>query len=330
MKTNRYSIIIFLLVVLLLSGCVEKQEEKIYRVGILCGLDYMADTADGFKSEMTGLGYIEGKNIVYDLQKTDFDIAEYQNILKKFVDDEVDLIFSFPTQAALEAKAATQGTNIPVLFSISNIEETGLIESIRQPGGHITGVRFPGPDLAIKRFELMCELVPGAKRIWVPYHRDSPIVKSQLEILRTAALAAGVTLIEAPVYNATEIQADLEARAKADDAGIDAILALTEPIFVTPDAFKVMCTFAVEHNVPIGGAIMSVEGCESIFGVYIKNFNTGEQAAKQADIILRGIPAGTIPVQSSESYFQFNYKAAQKFGLEVPEGLLAMADEIIR
>jgi len=307
-----------------------EKEEKVYRVGILSGLEYIAEAADGFKAGMAELGYIEGENIIYDLQRTDFDMVEYRRILEKFVEDEVDLIFVFPTEASQEAKAVTQRTNIPVVFTVANIEGTGLVESVSKPGGNITGVRYPGPDIALQRFEIMRELVPGAKRMWIPYQRGYPIVTSQLEALYPAAEAAGITLIEAPADNAAEIQALLNKRAIATDIGIDAILSLAEPLYVTPDAFLVMCKFAADHKIPNAGALMDVEGCASLFGVHIHNFNTGKQVAPMADKILRGIPAGTVPVVSAEPYFQFNYKAAQELGLEVPEGLLERADEIIR
>jgi len=312
-----------------LSGCSEKKP-KVYRVGILSGLDYMVDATNGFKAKMIELSYIEGKNIVYDLQKTNFDMAVYKSSLKKFVDDKVDLIFVFPTEASQEAKAATRGTNIPVVFAIANIEDTDLVQSVRQPGGNITGVRYPGPDLAIKRFEIMCELVPSAKQMWIPYQRGYPIVASQLEVLRPAAAAVGVKLEEAPADNAAELQTILDARAKSANIGMDVILFLAEPLAVTPDAFAVMGKFAAEHRLPVGGALMLVEGYGSVFGVNIDPANTGKQAAILADKILRGTQAGTIPVVSAESFFEINYKAAQKLGLNVSEGLLSRADKIIR
>ena len=82
-------------------------------------LDALAGIADSFKAKMTELGYIEGKNIAYDIQKTNFEPDKEQQILKKFVDDKVDLIFTFPTEVSLAAKTATQGTGIPVVFSFS-------------------------------------------------------------------------------------------------------------------------------------------------------------------------------------------------------------------
>jgi putative ABC transport system substrate-binding protein len=289
----------------------------------------MATAADGFKAKMTELGYIEGENIVYDHQKTDFDIATYKRILKKFVADKVDLIFVFPTEATQEAKAATDGTGIPVVFAVANIEDTGIVNSVREPGGNITGVRYPGPDLAIKRFEIMHELAPNAKRMWIPYQRGYPIVKSQLKALQPAAASSGITLIEFPADNAAEVQADLSARVGSSDIGMDAILFIAEPLAVTPDAFEVMGKFAAEHTLPIGGAYMMVGGYGSIFGVNIETFATGKQAAVLADKILKGTPAGTIPVVSSESFFQINYKVAQQLGVKVPEGLLSRADEVI-
>jgi putative ABC transport system substrate-binding protein len=321
-------ILLIIIVVIYIFFSIKSKREEIYHVGILSGLDYVAEMSDGFKSKMAELGYFEGENIVYDLQKTNFDITAYQNILKKFIKNKVDLIFVFPTEASLEAKTATQETNIPVLFSFANIEDVNLIENIRHPGGNITGVRYPGPDLAVKRFEVMKELVPRAKQILIPYQRDYPIVASQLKVLSPVAKAANITLIELPADNAAELQNLLE---KYISSGInfDAIMALAEPLFVTPDAFTVIAKFAYKYKIPFGGAYMMIDNYGSIFGVNINIFETGKQAAILADKILKGTPAGTIPVISSESFFQINYNVAQELDVIVPEGLLNTADEII-
>jgi putative ABC transport system substrate-binding protein len=137
-------------------------------------------------------------------------------------------------------------------------------------------------------------------------------------------------LVEAPADNAAELETLLQARAKSADVGVDAILMLVDPLAVTPDAFAVMGKFAAEHKLPIGGALMSAGGYDSIFGVNVQNVAVGKQAAPLIDKIFKGTPAGTIPVVSAENYFQFNYKAAQALGLKVPEGLLGQANEIIR
>jgi putative ABC transport system substrate-binding protein len=301
-----------------------------YRVGILNSTHNFSAVVDGFKAKMTELGYVEGENIVYDVQKTDFDAAAYERVLQKFVADQVDLIFVFPTEASLAAKIATQGTGIPVVFALSNIEDTGLVNSAHRPGGNITGVSYPEVDIALKRFEIMRELAPEAKRIWLPYQRGYGDIAHQLEMLYPAAEAAGVTLIEAPVANAAELEADLQARAQADDIGIDAILFLVEPLAMMPDAFAVMGKFATEHKIPIGGVIMIMGDYGSVFEVNADPTYEGEQVARLADIIFTGVPAGTIPVVTSREYLRINHKQAQELGLTVPEGLLRMAAEVIR
>ena len=218
------------------SGCVT-ETGKVYRVGILSGLDYIAAISDGFKDKMTELGYVEGENIEYDLQRTNFEPEKEQQILEQFVEDGVDLIFTFPTEVSMFAKEATEGTDVPVVFCFANIEGTGLVESVRQPGGHITGVRYPGPDLAIKRFEIMLEMAPDVKNVWIPYQRGYPIVESQMEVLKPAASDAGVTLIEFPADDAAELQEGLDS---IDPEDVDFILFIAEPLAVTPDAFEVM------------------------------------------------------------------------------------------
>lgn len=67
---------------LLLSGCNAQAKPKSYRVGVLSGLDFFANTFDGFKAGMAELGYIEGENIVYDVQKTGVDLDAYRSVIR--------------------------------------------------------------------------------------------------------------------------------------------------------------------------------------------------------------------------------------------------------
>lgn len=312
------------------NGCVKKTASgKVYRVGILSGLDFFADTADGFREKMAELGYIEGKNIVYDLQKTQFDPPAEQLALKKFIADKVDLILTFPTEVSLKAKAAAKDTKIPVVFANANIEGVDLVECVRHPGGSVTGVRYPGPDLAVKRLEILLELLPKAKKILIPYQRGYPIVASQLEALQPIANSFGLTFVEVPAANAAELQVELEARA-GQLTDVDAVLFVAEPLAVTPDPFAVIGKFAAERNLLIGGALMSAGAYASVFGVSTNNLSVGRQAAVLADKILKGVSPCDIPVVSAENFIQINYQAAQKLGIEVNEGLLGRADEIIR
>lgn len=316
---------------ILLSGC-GAPAPKVYHLGVLSGLDAFAPTIDGLKSKMAELGYTEGKNIVYDVQKTNVDMDAYKKITQKFVQDKVDLIFVFPTEAAMEAKAATQSTDVPVVFDLAftDVKGVDLINSVREPGGNITGSRFPSADIASKRLEILLEMVPNAKRIFVPYLKDYPNVPGQLEAIRPLAQKAGVTLSEFGATSPQDLQAELDKRAAAGDVGMDAILLIAEPLALTPDFFAVTGKFSYEHKIPIGGALMQVGDYGSIFGLLPNAQQAGEQAALLVDKVLKGTNAGTIPVVTEESDLQINVKAAQALGVKVPDGLLQMANQIIR
>jgi putative tryptophan/tyrosine transport system substrate-binding protein len=324
---------LFVVSALLLSGCGSAQQAKTYKVGVLSGLGAFAPAVDGFKSKMAELGYVEGKNISYDVQSTDVDFDAYKNITKKFVDDKVDMIFVFPTEATMEAKAAAQGTDIPVVFTMSftDVKGVDIINSIREPGGNITGVRFPSSDIASKRLEILLQMAPDAKKIFVPYLKDYPNVPGQLDAIRPQAASQEIELIEFGAASPQDLQAKLDSFVTSDGVGIDAILMIAEPLGITPPFYAELGKFAYDHKLPIGGAAMTTEeGYASIFGLLPDAKTAGEQAALLADKVFRGTAAGTIPVNTAESYFQINYKAAQALGLTVPEGLLKQANEVIR
>src|SRR5687768_8350699 len=184
---------------MILRGCGQAPRPQIYRVGVLSGLGrYFASAGGGFKAQMAELGYVEGERIIYDVQETTVDIEAYKSITQKFVADNVDLIFSFPTEASMEAKAATQGTDIPVVFALAFTDVAGinLIDSIREPGGNITGVRFPSVEIASKRMEVLVEMAPDAKRLLVTYLNGYPNVPGQLDAIDTLAESAGITLVK--------------------------------------------------------------------------------------------------------------------------------------
>lgn len=320
-----------LMISLFASGC-SAAAPKVYHVGILAGLSAFSPAVDGFKAKMTELGYIEGENIVYDLQTTEVDIEAYRSISQKFVADKVDLIFVFPTEASMEAKAAAQDSGIPVVFALAFTDVAGidLIESVREPGGNITGVRFPSVDIASKRLEILLQIAPDAKRVFVPYLTGYPNVPGQLDAIRPQAESLGVEIIDFPAASPDELQAGMDALAASDDTGIDAILMIAEPLAIIPPFYSILGKFSYDHKIPIGGAIMTLDGYDSLFGLLPNPFQVGESAALLADKVLKGTPAGTIPVVTPESFFQINYKAAQALGVTIPEGLLKQADEIIR
>jgi putative ABC transport system substrate-binding protein len=318
-----------IVITMLLSGC-GQAKPKVYRVGILSGFDYQAPVADGFKDAMTELGYIEGENIIYDLQETHVvDMQGYQEITQKFVDDEVDLILSFPSEATQVAHQVTESSDVPLVFSFAAIEGLGVVESIQAPGGNVTGVRYPLIEIAMKHFEVTMQLVPDAKKILIPYFAGYPILPPQFEAVEPMAEAAGVIIVKAPVTSGEEMQAFLDELLAEGEPDFDAIVYLVGPAPVYPDIVAVVAQFGAEYQIPITSGVISENDNWTLTDINVDVYSSGELAAPLADKIFQGIPAGTIPVVTPEPYLYINMIAAQKLGLEVPEELMLLADRLV-
>ena len=279
---------------------------------------------------MTELGYIERKNITYDVQIANMAPEQEKQAIKKFIHDKVDLIFTFPTEASISAKEATQGTDIPVVFANANIEGTGLVESVRQPGNNITGVRFPGADNDVMRLDFLHRFVPQATRVLIVYDPRYPTTQKVVEALWAAAPSIGITLVEDHITSVDELKDTLRKRGNQDDIGIDAMLIMPEYFNHTPDGFEAIINFTNEHKLPLGGGAPFTVELGAIFTFHPDFYETGMLAASIIDKVLKGTPAGSIPVATPESHLIVNYRAIQKLGLQVGEGLLSRASTIIR
>lgn len=321
---------LFLVGCLSVSACAPKEvKSKVYRIGILDGNNFFSDTTEGLKEGMAELGYVEGRNIGYEIHRSDIDIASYRRVVQKFVDDKMDLIFSFPTEASLETKDVATGSGVPVVFAVVNVEDNNIIDSVRQPGGNITGVRYPGPDLAIKRLEILHEILPKVKEVVVCFQESYPVVPGQLKILRPAAESMGIHLVEVPAESLEELRSGLEALNTAATP-VEAVLLIDGPLATDPHSFKIIAEFARNRGILTGGLSQSVDGYETVYGIAIDAFATGKQAALLIDKVLKGTPAGAVPVISSESYLQINYREAKRLGIDIGQGLLIQADKIVQ
>jgi putative ABC transport system substrate-binding protein len=253
-----------------------------------------------------------------------------EQVVQKYVDEKVDMIFSFATEATIEAKKVAAGSGIPVVFTCAFIEGTGIVDSVRNPGSSITGVRYPTTESAAGRLEILHEIAPQAKRVWVPYLKDYPTTSPQIKAIKPIVLELGITLIETPFATPQEVKDYIDERVASADIGMDAILMLAEPFSLTPEVLDVVYKFADEHNLPISSFTILKEAYGPIIGFHPTNTKMGSLAAIQADKVLRGTSAGALPVFTADNDLSINYKLIQKLGLNVSEGLLTRAYKITR
>ncbi|WP_419659595.1 ABC transporter, substrate-binding protein [Desulfosarcina variabilis str. Montpellier] len=325
---SRYVSIGIILMVILLTAC--SKGEKTYRVGILTfkGGSFIR-IAEGFKKKMADLGYVEGRNIVYDVQFMQFDPEMDRQTLTKFIGDKVDLVFSFPTEPTATAKAILSGTGIPVLFALAGIEGTDLVENIRQPGNGITGVRTPAVDTTLKRLEFLKELKPSIKRVLILYNPEYPLIAPTLEKLRPLAKSLEITLVEKQVDTPQAVQTALQKRSALEEIGVDAILDVPDGVTHTSDSIKAIIQFGKQHKIPFAATGSFEEDQGATFSYGPDFFDAGTLAAALAHKIFQGIPAGTIPVATPEAHLKIDIGALKQTGLTPSKGMMAMATKIV-
>ena len=309
-----------------------KPVAKVYHIDIVNGIAWaFAGIAPAFQAEMTTLGYSTSSNIVYQEQDFFGDETSTDQAIDTYVAQKPDLLLVFPTEAALHAKAATQGTNIPVVF-VGDVEGSNLINSIALPGANIDGVRTGSPEVSAERLALLSELDPKAKNFYIPYQIGYPISSGTLTFVNQEAAKLHVNTIEVGVSNTAELSADLVKREAAPTLGIDAIMVLPNALLDDPNFWPTLIAFANKHKLPVAGiqpdeAIPPNTGVLSLFPL---NPELGQSAAVIADKILKGAQPGTIPIETGVSTLIVNYKTSQALGFTPDAGLLSKADQVIR
>jgi len=320
--------VIIALAALLIYGCPPKTDRR--RIVVLCSTLAFQPILDGLKAQMETLGYKEGGNVDYDFHHIHPPSLASQ-ALASLGRQKSDLIFAYPTEAAVAAQEAVrQFPGLPVVFAYAGIEGSRLVDNVRAPGGDITGVRFPGPEMIGKRLEILHTIAPHARRVWIGYDKDYPNTDPALAVLRPLADLMHIDLVEVPVGSIEELAADLQQRARNAQPGVDAILLMPDTYIHSPEGWRMIRAFAAQTHLPIAGSFLYTVKEGAVFGNANDLFIVGELAAPLVAKVFDGIPAGTIPVVTPEQDLYINYKRARELGLDVPEGLLRQAKVILR
>ena len=317
------------IVIVLISGCGGNGGgKKSYRVGLLSGVGTFDSVFDGFKAKLGELGYVEGENITYVFEAAEGDTEKMTQIAQQFVKDDVDLILTTTTGAAKVVLQATEGTDIAVLFAmVTEPVETGLVASIKAPGGNVTGINRPDSAYFGKRVEFLTQMAPQVKRLGIFYDPDYSTAASSLPPIREVTTLLGVELVEAQVKSPEDISAELSKLDQAADLGIDAIQMM--PDLVNNNSFKAILDFANAHKLPVIGHTLGQTKQGALFSYADDSFQTGEMAAVLAQKIFEGANPGELPVETSSLFLTVNMKAAQTIGLEMPDSILQVADDIL-
>jgi putative ABC transport system substrate-binding protein len=151
---------------------------------------------DGFFQALRDLGYVDGQSIAIDYLSADDDNERFPALAVECLRRKADIIYASTTPAAQAAKNATR--TVPIVVSSADAVGTGLVTSLAQPGGNVTGVSGMFTELAGKRLQLLKQAVPGTSRVLVLTSLVDPIAPLQVKAMEEAAGSIAGCCIASP------------------------------------------------------------------------------------------------------------------------------------
>jgi putative ABC transport system substrate-binding protein len=286
----------------------------------------LADAAHLVTALRQGLkeaGFVEGQNVAIEYRSAEDHHDRLSALVAELIRRQVAVIVG-NTPSALAAKAAT--TTVPIVFATGGDPvQDGLVANLNRPGGNITGVSFFGALLGAKRLELLRQLVPRATTIAMLVNPRLPNEEAERRNVQAAAQAIGQQLVILDVSSARDIET---AFATFVQRGAGALL--VGPGALLNSNRERLVALAARHALPASYAWReaAVAGGLMSYGASITDAN--RQAGIYAGRILKGEKPGDLPVmQPTKFEFVLNLRTVKALGLDVPDKLLALADEVI-
>jgi len=318
-----------LLAVLLftVSPAQAQQPARLPKIGFL-GVrpDDSKTTFESFKRQFQMLGYVDGKNIVYEYRNAENKPERLPTLVDELIRVKVDVLVVAATNEALAAKNATKAIPIVGLNLVSDPVQSGLIESLARPGANLTGFTQITGELGGKRLELLKETVVKLTRVAVLWDPKVFTSDQTLKDLQAPASALGLQLHSMEVSSPD----------KFDGAFRDAVKAGSGALTVNLSAMinsnqRRVHKLATKHQLPAiyaraefvqSGGLMSY-GADRDAGF--------ARAAVMVDKIIKGTNPMEISVERPTKFeFVINLKTAKQIGLTIPPNVLARADKVIK
>ena len=305
------------------------QKDRVRLVGILAPVPEqdprMVKYNAAFLDRLRQLGYIDGKTIQIHWRYAGGVVDRLPGLARELVALKVDVIVAVAVASSLAARDATATIPI-VMVHAGNPIGAGLIKSLSQPGGNVTGMTSMLSDLGSKQIEVLHQMVPSARRIAL---LSNPSNAGTAPWLRSAADAAQRFGLELVAVDVVAPQDFGPALARIEQSQAEALLVGGEPLTISNR--EAVIAFAARRRLPTlytlglfvrDGGLMSysIQNAKVVF----------LRAADYVDKILKGASPAELPVEQPVGFEMLvNLKTARALNLEVPPTLLAIADEVI-
>ena len=303
-----------------------QQSERMRRIGVLMNIS--ADDPEA-QSRMTAFvqglqqsGWTDGRNIRIDTRWAAGDADRYHRYAEELLALAPDVILASATPSVQALQQATR--TVPIVFAnVGDPVGMGLVESVARPGGNTTGFSAFDLGFGAKWLELLKEIAPRLTRVAVL--RDLTIGPAQLSAIQAVAPSFGVELSPVGVRDADEIERTIAAFARSSNAGM-IVTASTSALIHR----RLIVMLAARHRLPAVYSYRYFATTGGLMSCGVNPIDMYRRAASYVDRILRGEKPADLPVQAPTKYeLVINLKTAKALDLEVPDRLLARADEVI-
>ena len=301
------------------------QQTKVARIGFL-GLDSASSHAArlaALRAGLRDLGWLEGANLLIEYRWAEGNYERLRGLADELVQLKVDVVVTHGTPGALAAKSAT--STIPIVLSaVGDILALGLVPSLRQPGGNITGLSIFTPELTAKRLELLKEAVPSLTKAALLLNPDNPLSRLTLQETQSTAKALSITLQTFEARRPSEF-GQVFVTMIAQNAA--ALLLYEDSMLITNS--NALAVLAAVNRLPSSGFPEFVRA-GGLIGYGINFPDMDYRAAAFVDKILKGAKPGELPIERPTKFnIIINLQTARALGITMPPTLLIRADEVI-
>ena len=302
-----------------------QQPKKIPRIGYLSGIGSEAPTVEAFRRGLRDLGYIEGKNILFEYRDTGVTQDRIPGLVAELVQLKVDVLVVSTGPTIRAAKQATKTIPI-VMVTTEDPVATGLVDSLARPGGNVTGLTLLTRDLSGKWLELLKEVIPTISRIGYLLP-DSPDVRIRFKEYEAAGRNLKITLQSLEVQGPNpDFEGAFQAAAKAR---VSALITARNALLIVNR--KQIADLAIKNRLPSMSERSDMVEAGGLVSYATNEAENYRRVAYYVDKILKGAKPADLPVEQPTKFeFVINLKTAKQIGLTIPPNVLGRADKVIK